>query len=71
MQEPDKEVRNIRAVEELQDRYKKIDEVLYYQRLLFVPEIIQTKIISRYHNNSLTGHFGVDNKRKLIGQKYY
>ena len=39
LQESDKKSRRIRT-ESLRDRYKKVNEVLHYQRLLFVPEII-------------------------------
>ena len=45
--------------------------MLYYQELLFVPEIIQTKLISRNYNNSLTSYFDGNKRKKLIGQKYY
>lgn len=45
--------------------------MLYYQRLLFVPEIIRTKHISRHHNNLLTSYFDINQTRKLIGRKYY
>ena len=70
LQESDKEVQCIRTAEP-QDEYKEIDGVLHYQRLSFVPEVIQTKIINRHHNNPLAGHFGVDKTRELISWKYY
>ena len=28
-------------------------------------------MISRHHNDPLTGHFGIDKTRKLVGRKYY
>ena len=71
LQELDKEVRSIRAAGELQDGYKDINGVLHYQGLPFVPEVIQTEIISRHHDDPLAGHFGVDKTRELVGQKYY
>ena len=29
------------------------------------------QLISRYYNNFLVGHFGVDKIKELIGRKYY
>ena len=53
------------------NRYKDIDEVLYYKRLLFISEIIQTELFSCYHDNFLASHFDIDKTRKLIVWKYY
>ena len=36
-----------------------------------MPEIIQTKLISRYHDNSLADYFGIDKTKALIVWKYY
>ena len=36
-----------------------INGVLYYQGLSYIPEIIQTELISIYHDNPLAGHFGI------------
>ena len=48
-----------------------IDSVLYYQGLLYVPEIIRTELISRHYNNLLASHFGIKKTRELVAQKYY
>ena len=45
--------------------------MLHYQGLLYVPEIIQTELISRHHDNPLAGHFGIEKTRELIARKYY
>ena len=51
---------------------KKINKILYYQRLLFVSEIVQTELINWYYDNLLIGHFGIDKWTKdFIKQKYY
>ena len=71
LQKLNKEVRSIRAKRELQNGYAEIDRVLHYQGLSFIPEIIQTEIISQHHDNPLAGHFGVNKTRELIGRKYY
>ena len=36
-----------------------------------MPEIIQTELISRHHDNFLAGHFSFDKTRELVGRKYY
>ena len=45
--------------------------MLHHQGLPFVPEVIRTKLISRHHDDPLTGHFGIDKTRELVGRKYY
>ena len=69
LQESDEEARKIR-VEDL-NGYEELDGVLYHQGLLFVPEAIRTKIISRHHDDPLAGHFGIDKTKDLVGRKYY
>ena len=29
------------------------------------------KLISRYHDNPLAGHFGIEKTRELVARKYY
>ena len=36
-----------------------------------MPEIIQTKFITRHHNNPLVVHFDINKTRELISYKYY
>ncbi len=45
--------------------------MLHHQGLLYVPEIVRTKLISRHHDDPLAGHFGIDKTRELIARKYY
>ena len=45
--------------------------MLHHQGLPYVPEIIQTELISRHHDNLLAGHFGIKKTRKLVARKYY
>ena len=45
--------------------------MLYYQGLLYVPKIIRTELISRYHNNLLVSHFGIKKTQELVARKYY
>ena len=45
--------------------------MLHYQGLSYVPEIIQTELISRNHDDPLAGHFGIDKLHELIARKYH
>ena len=58
-------------VKGLKDANKEVDGVLHHQGLLFVPEAIQTELISWHHDDPLAEHFGIDKTKELIGQKYY
>ena len=53
------------------NKYIDIDGMLHYYKLLFIPEIIWTKLISRNHNNSPVDFFDINKTKKLIGQKYF
>lgn len=50
--------------------YKKIDGILYYQGLLFILEIIQTKLISQHYNNFLIENFSINKTKELTSRKY-
>ena len=63
-------MRKLRA-EQLVKDWQDIEGVLHYQDLFYVPEIIRTKLISKYHDNPLTGHFGIEKTRELVARKYY
>ena len=43
-----------------------IDNVLHYQSLLYVPEIIRMELINRYHDNPVAGHFGIQKIHELV-----
>ena len=44
--------------------------MLHFLDLLYLPEIIRTKIISRHHDDSLAEHFGIEKTRELFTWKY-
>ena len=71
LQESDQEAQELKSKEQLPDGWEDIDRVLHHQELLFVPEVIRTKLISRHHNDPLAGHFGIDKTQNLIARKYY
>ena len=45
--------------------------MLYYQGLLYLPEIIRIEIISRHHNDPLISHFGIKKTWEQVVRKYY
>ena len=53
------------------ESWEEIDGVLHYQVLPYVPELIKTELISRYHNDLLAGHFGIKKTQELVARKYY
>ena len=56
LQETDSKAQELRT----KDGYQDINGVIYHQGLPFVLKAIQTKLISRHHDNLLAGHFGID-----------
>lgn len=58
LQNNNKEIRKLSS-EKLPDGREDIEEVLYYQSLLYVSKVIYIKLISRYYDNPLADHFGI------------
>ena len=54
-----------------QQGWQDISDVLYYQSLPYIPEVIQTKLISKHYDDPLVDHFGIEKTHKLAGRKYY
>ena len=61
LQAGDGQAQKIRA-KKLGGNQEDSDEILYYQGLLYIPEIIQTELIRRHHDDPLSGHFGIEKK---------
>lgn len=55
----------------MKEDWKDVGEMLHFQGLLYIFEIIYTKLPSRYHDNLLTSHLEMKKTRELIAQKYY
>ena len=53
------------------DGQENVEGVLQYRSLLYVPEIICSKVISCHHNDLLVGHFRIDETQELVARKYY
>ena len=72
LQAENEQARKLRADHQPgQQGWEDIDGVLHHQSFLYIPEIIRTELISRYHNGPLAGHFGIKKTRKLVIRKYY
>ena len=68
LQDNDKKTKALRpSTADLPKGLEKIEEVLQYQDLSYVPELIRSVVISHYYNDLPAGHFGIDKTRKLVG----
>ncbi len=53
LRDDDKEAMKLKS-EGLLEGWEVIEQVLYYQDLLYVPKLIRSELISRHHNNCLS-----------------
>ncbi len=58
LQDNNKEVRKLR-VKGLPKGWEDIKEVFHYQGFSYIPKIISFKLINRYYDNPLVGHFRI------------
>ncbi len=70
LQDDNKEAMKLRS-EGLSEGWEDIEQVLFYQSLLYVRKVICSELISRYHDNLLSSHFGIEKTCELIAKKYY
>ncbi len=70
LRDDNKEAKKLRS-ERLLEGWEDIEQVLYYQGLLYIPKVIHSELISRHHDNPFAGHFGIEKTYKLIARKYY
>ena len=71
LQENDEEAKLLRSSASLSEGWEDVEGVFQFQRLLYIPEIIRSEVLSCHHDDPLAGHFGIDKTRELVGQKYY
>ena len=64
------QVQKIKA-EKLDRNQKDSNEILHYQSLPYIPEIIKIELISRHYNDLLAEHLGIKKMQGLIARKYY
>lgn len=48
-----------------------MDGVLYYQGLSYIPEMVKMELNSIHYDDSIAGHFAINNTRESIARKYY
>lgn len=70
LQDGDSEAQKIRSGGLTKD-WEDLDEVLHHQGLPYVPKITRSELISRHHDDSLAGYFGIDKTQELIVRNYY
>lgn len=70
LQNDDKKAKKLRSEELLEGR-KDIEQIFYYQGLMYVPKVIRSELISPHHNDPLTSHFVIEKTQDLIAKKYY
>ncbi len=70
LQDNNKEAMKLRS-EGLPKGWEDIKQVLHYQSFPYVPKVICLELISKYYDEPLAGHFGIEKTRELIARKYY
>ena len=70
LQPEDGQMQKIRA-EKLGGNWEDFDRILHHQGMVYVPEIIKTKLISRNYNHLLAGYFGIKKMQELVIRMYY
>ena len=71
LQADNSKAKDIRSKNDLVEGWDDVDGVLHHQGLLYDPEIIQTELISRHHNDPLARHFGIEKTWELVTRKYH
>ena len=71
MQVDNQQAKEIRSASTMKEGWEKVEEVLYFQGLPYIPEIICTELITWHYNNSFVGHFGFEKTKELVTRKYY
>lgn len=71
LQIADKQAKKMRVEKQGRQDWEGIDGVLHHWKLFYVPEIIQTKLISCHQKNLLADNFGIKKTWELVAQKYY
>lgn len=51
--------------------WKDQEEILDHQSLLYMLKIVGYKVISRYHDDPLADHFGIEKTMELVARKYF
>ncbi len=71
LQDDDKKAKKLRSEQVVLEGWEDIEQVLHYHGLLYVPKVIRSELISRYHDDSLAGHHSIEKTCKLLVRKYF
>ena len=71
LQIDNQQAKKIRSESTRKEGWEEVNEVLHFQGLTYVSEIICIELISRHHDDSLADNFEIEKTRELITRKYY
>ena len=71
LQYNNREAKLLKDFADLSGDWEVINGVLQYQKLLYVPEISCSELISCQYDDFLAGYFSINKTRELIGWKYH
>ena len=71
LQADDQQAKEIRSEGTMKEGWEEIDEVLHFQGLPYIPEIICIELINWHNDDPLGSHYGIKKTRELVAQKYY
>ena len=71
LQDEDNQARKVRTKQPGHADWQDVEDVLHHQGLPYAPKIIKIELISKYHDDSLAGHFGIEKTQELVARKYY
>ena len=70
LQDNDKKTKKLRS-KGLSEGLENINQILYYEGIHYVLNLICSKLINKHYNNPFVGHFGIKKTWELIARKYY
>lgn len=70
LSESDSEAKKLKNKDLLED-WEDVGGLLQYQGLLYVPEIIRSKVISCHYDDPLVGYFKIEKTRELVSRNYF
>ena len=70
LENTDKEAKKLSS-KKLPESWENIEEIFYYQSLLYFLKVIWSELINKHHNNLLTSYFGIKKTWELIARKYH
>ena len=60
LQADNQQAKEIKSESTIKEGWEEVKEVLYFQGLPYIPEMIWIELISRHYDNPLAGYFGTE-----------